>query len=127
LGWVAYISFGAIYCLVPWLWKKKQLYSMKLVEVHFWVSSIGIVLYIVAMWWAGITQGLMWRAYNDLGFLQYSFAETVLAIHPLYIIRALGGGLFLIGAFVMAYNLWRTVVGEPDREAVAMPVQAAAE
>ena len=126
LGWVAYISFGALYCLVPWLWKKKQLYSMKLVEIHFWVSSIGIAVYIISMWWAGITQGLMWRAYNDLGFLEYSFAETVLAIHPLYIIRAIGGGLFVIGAFVMAYNLWRTVRDEPEREAMAMPAQAMA-
>ncbi len=127
LGWVAYISFGALYCMVPWLWKKKQLYSMKLVEVHFWVASIGIVFYIVAMWWAGIGQGLMWRAYNNLGFLEYSFAETVAAMHPFYIVRALGGGLFVIGAFVMAYNLYRTIVDVPEPEPAAMPQAAPAE
>ena len=108
LGWVAYISFGAIYCLVPWLWNRR-LYSLKLVEWHFWVSTIGIVLYITSMWVAGITQGLMWRAYTSLGFLEYSFVEAVEAMHPFYIIRALGGVMFLIGALIMAYNLWMTV------------------
>jgi cytochrome c oxidase cbb3-type subunit 1 len=108
LGWVAYISFGAIYCLVPWLWNRR-LYSLKLVEWHFWVSTIGIVLYVTSMWVAGITQGLMWRAYTSLGFLEYSFVEAVEAMHPFYIIRALGGVMFLIGALIMAYNLWMTV------------------
>ncbi len=108
LGWVAYISFGAVYCLVPWLWNRR-LYSLKLVEWHFWVSTIGIVLYVTSMWVAGITQGLMWRAYTTLGFLEYSFVEAVEAMHPFYIIRALGGVMFLIGALIMAYNLWMTV------------------
>jgi cytochrome c oxidase cbb3-type subunit 1 len=108
LGWVAYISFGAIYCLVPWLWHRK-LYSLKLVNWHFWISTIGIVLYITSMWVAGILQGLMWRAYTGLGFLEYSFVETVEAMHPFYIIRALGGLLFLIGALIMVWNLWKTV------------------
>ena len=108
LGWVAYISFGAIYCLVPWLWNRR-LYSLKLVEWHFWVSTIGIVLYVTSMWVAGISQGLMWRAYTSLGFLEYSFVEAVEAMHPFYIIRALGGVMFLIGALIMAYNLWMTV------------------
>ncbi len=108
LGWVAYISFGAVYCLVPWLWNKR-LYSLKLVNWHFWISTIGIVLYITSMWVAGILQGLMWRAYTSLGFLEYSFVEAVEAQHPFYIIRALGGALFLIGAVIMAWNLWMTV------------------
>lgn len=108
LGWVAYISFGAIYCLVPWLWNRR-LYSLKLVNWHFWISTIGIVLYITAMWVSGILQGLMWRAYTSLGFLEYSFVETVEAMHPFYAIRALGGILFLSGALIMVFNLWMTV------------------
>jgi cytochrome c oxidase cbb3-type subunit 1 len=112
LGWVGFVSFGAIYCLVPWLWKRERLYSNALVEWHFWVATIGIVLYITAMWVSGIMQGLMWRAYNDFGFLEYSFVETVEAMHPYYAIRALGGLLYLSGALIMAYNLWRTVKGD---------------
>jgi len=111
LGWVGYVSFGAIYCLVPWLWKKERLYSNALVEWHFWISTLGIVLYITSMWVAGIMQGLMWRAYNDYGFLEYSFVESVQAMHPYYIIRAIGGALYLGGALIMAYNLWRTATG----------------
>ena len=109
LGWVAYITFGAVYHLVPLLWNRSGLYSMKLVSWHFWIASLGIVLYIAAMWVSGIMQGLMWRAFDQLGFLQYSFAETVAAMHPFYVIRALGGALFLGGALLMVYNLWRTV------------------
>lgn len=109
LGWVGYVSFGALYCLVPWLWKKQRLYSNALVEWHFWISTLGIVLYITSMWVSGILQGLMWRAYTSLGFLEYSFIETVEAMHPFYVIRALGGALFLVGALIMAFNLWRTV------------------
>lgn len=116
LGWVAYISFGAIYCLVPWLWNRKGLYSLKLVSWHFWVSTLGIVLYICAMWVSGILQGLMWRAYTALGFLEYSFIETVAAMHPFYVIRAMGGALFLIGALIMAFNLWMTVRSESAAE-----------
>jgi cytochrome c oxidase cbb3-type subunit 1 len=108
LGWVGYISFGAIYCLVPWLWKRK-LYSNALVEWHFWLSTLGIVLYITSMWVAGIMQGLMWRAYNEFGFLEYAFSEVVQAQHPYYIIRALGGLLYLAGTLIMAFNLWKTV------------------
>ena len=119
LGWVGYISFGALYCLTPWLWKRERLYSLKLVEWHFWISTIGILFYITSMWISGIMQGLMWRAYNDFGFLSYSFVETVEAMHPYYIIRAIGGGLFLIGALIMAYNLWRTARGDLRNEAGA--------
>lgn len=109
LGWVGYVSFGAIYCLVPWLWNKRELYSLKLVNWHFWISTIGIVFYITAMWVAGIMQGLMWRAYTALGFLEYSFIETTEALHPMYVIRALGGGLFLIGALIMVFNIFMTI------------------
>ena len=128
LGWVGYVSFGAIYCLVPWLWKRERLYSLKLVEWHFWISTIGILFYITSMWISGIMQGLMWRAYNEFGFLSYSFVETVEAMHPYYIIRALGGALFLIGALIMVYNLWRTARGDLRAEAGNTPlVPAAAE
>ncbi len=112
LGWVGMVSFGAIYCLVPWLWGRKRLYSDKLVEWHFWLATIGIVFYIAAMWPAGIYQGLMWRAYDALGFLEYSFVESVAMAHPYFMIRALGGGLFMLGSLVMAYNVYRTIRGD---------------
>ena len=121
LGWVAYISFGALYCLVPWLWNRREVYSLKLVEWHFWVSTLGIVLYISSMWVAGIMQGLMWRAYNALGFLEYSFVETVEAMQPYYLVRALGGVLFLIGALIMAYNLAMTIAGRTASADEALP------
>jgi cytochrome c oxidase cbb3-type subunit I len=109
LGWVAMISFGSLYHMVPILWGKKNLYSMKLVSVHFWLATIGIVLYIVALWIAGIGQGLMWRSYDEMGFLQYSFVETLKVLHPLYFTRAVGGIFFLSGACVMAYNFYKTI------------------
>ena len=124
LGWVAYISFGAIYCLVPWLWNRRELYSLKLVEWHFWVSTLGIVLYISSMWVAGIMQGLMWRAYNALGFLEYSFVETVEAMQPYYLVRALGGVLFLIGGLIMAYNVVMTIRGR-EEEVALRPIEPA--
>jgi cytochrome c oxidase cbb3-type subunit 1 len=124
LGWVAMVSFGALYCLLPWLWNRRGLYSLRLVEWHFWTATIGILLYITAMWVSGITQGLMWRAYDRLGFLQYSFIETVEAMHPYYVIRAIGGLLFIAGALVMAYNAWRTVRGDQSVDA-SEPAMAA--
>lgn len=111
LGWVAFISFGAIYHMIPVLWKRKEMYSMRLVNVHLWVATIGIVLYITAMWVSGIMQGLMWRDYDAQGFLQYSFVETVDAMHPMYIIRALGGALYLSGMLIMVYNCIKTIKG----------------
>jgi cytochrome c oxidase cbb3-type subunit 1 len=126
LGWVAMVSFGAVYCLVPWLWGRRGLYSMRLVEWHFWTATIGILLYITAMWVSGITQGLMWRAYDKLGFLQYSFIETVEAMKPYYMIRAVGGALFVIGSLIMAYNIWRTVRGDEPVDAADQPRIAAA-
>jgi len=112
LGWVAFISFGALYFMVPKLWKRESLYSLKLVSLHFWIATLGIVLYITSMWVSGIMQGLMWRAYDELGFLQYSFIESVEAMHPYYVIRATGGVLFIAGALIMAYNFYRTIKGD---------------
>ncbi len=122
LGWVALVSLGAMYYMIPRLFGR-ELYSLKLVEVHFWTSTIGIVLYIVSMWIAGITQGLMWRAINDDGTLTYSFVESVQAMHPYYIVRTLGGALFLLGTVVMAYNLWKSIAGAKPIE-VAVPAPA---
>ncbi len=110
LGWVAMITIGAMYYLIPRLFGR-EIYKLALVEVHFWVATIGIVLYIVAMWVAGVTQGLMWRAVNTDGTLTYSFVESVQAMHPFYIVRVLGGACFLSGMLIMAYNLWRTIAG----------------
>jgi cytochrome c oxidase cbb3-type subunit I len=126
LGWVGMVSFGALYCLTPWLWKRERLYSNRLVDWHFWTATIGILLYITSMWVAGILQGLMWRAYNELGFLEYSFVETVRALHPEYVIRALGGGLYLVGAIIMAYNLWRTAKGDVAAREAAHDARGAA-
>ncbi|MCE5181269.1 MAG: cytochrome-c oxidase, cbb3-type subunit I [Betaproteobacteria bacterium] len=108
LGWVAMISFGAIYHMVPRLWDTKM-YSVKLINVHFWLATIGTLMYITAMWISGIMQGLMWRAYDDFGNLQYSFAETVAAMHPYYAMRALGGLVFLSGMVLMLYNCFMTM------------------
>jgi len=126
LGWVALVSFGALYCVVPIMWNRERLYSLRLVGWHFWISTIGIVLYITSMWVSGILQGLMWRAYDSLGFLEYSFVETVEAMHPFYVIRALGGAVFVAGSLVMAYNLFRTMRGDLRDEApfVGAPVRA---
>ena len=109
LGWVAYITFGAIYYLVPNLWGRKGLYSVRLASWHYWISTLGIVFYIASMWVAGLMEGLMWRAYDSFGFLKYSFVQVVVAEHPFMVIRMLGGVLFLTGALLMVYNLWMTV------------------
>jgi cytochrome c oxidase cbb3-type subunit 1 len=124
LGWVALVSMGAMYYLIPRLFGR-ELYSLKLVEVHFWTATIGIVLYITSMWVAGIMQGLMWRAVNSDGTLTYSFVESVQAMHPYYIVRTLGGAFFLLGAVVMAYNLWRSISDAKPIE-VAIPEPASA-
>jgi len=112
LGWNGFITFGAIYCLVPWLWKKKELYSLRLVEWHFWLATLGILFYIVSMWVSGIMEGLMWRSYTEMGFLEYAFIETVSAKHTLYAIRTLGGLLFLLGVFIMSFNIYMTIKGK---------------
>ena len=124
LGWVALISLGSLYYLIPRLFNR-ELYSLKLVEVHFWTSTIGIVLYISSMWVAGIMQGLMWRATNADGTLTYSFVESVQAMHPYYIVRFLGGAFFLFGTLVMAWNIWRTIAGaKPAVATIPAPAMA---
>ena len=124
LGWVGMISFGAIYFLVPRLWGRKQLYSLRLVNWHLWLATLGIVVYAAVMWVSGITQGLMWREYAAEGFLVYSFAESVQAMHPYFVLRTLGGLLYLIGALVMAYNLIQTIRGRVRDEAPLVSVHA---
>jgi cytochrome c oxidase cbb3-type subunit I len=109
LGWVAFISIGCLYAMIPKLFGKTQMYSVKLMDVHFWVGTIGIVVYVVSMWIAGVMQGLMWRAMNPDGTLTYTFVESLKATYPYYGMRLVGGLLFLSGMFVMAYNVWRTV------------------
>lgn len=113
LGWVAMITFGSIYASVPWLWKRDGMFSPRLVEVHFWLAVAGTIIYVMAMWNSGIVQGLMWRTYNDSGTLAYSFVDSVIAMHPYYIARAIGGLLFLFGALVGCYNIWMTVRTAP--------------
>jgi cytochrome c oxidase cbb3-type subunit 1 len=105
------ISIGALYALIPVLFGRERMYSVKLIEWHFWLSTIGVVLYIVSMWIAGVMQGLMWRAVNDDGTLTYSFVETLVPMYPYYTVRFLGGLLFLLGMFIMAWNVWKTVAG----------------
>jgi cytochrome c oxidase cbb3-type subunit I len=112
LGWVGMVSFGAIYFLVPKLWNRSQLYSLRLVNWHFWLATLGIVVYASVMWVSGIMQGLMWREYDDQGFLVYSFAETTAAMHPYYVLRVLGGALYLVGLCVMIFNVWKTIRGD---------------
>ena len=109
LGWVAMISIGAIYHLIPKLYNLKDMYSTSLINLHFWLATAGTVLYIAAMWVNGIMQGLMWRAVNDDGTLTYSFVESLEASHLGYLVRAIGGAIFLSGMLVMAFNVWMTV------------------
>ncbi|HUF87588.1 MAG TPA: cytochrome-c oxidase, cbb3-type subunit I [Thermohalobaculum sp.] len=117
LGWVAFITFGAIYALVPWLWKREAMWSPRLVEWHFWLGLAGTVIYVFAMWNSGIIQGLMWRTYTESGTLAYSFLESLEAMHPYYIARAVGGLLFFAGAAVGAWNVWMTIRAVPERPA----------
>ncbi|MCI4663470.1 MAG: cytochrome-c oxidase, cbb3-type subunit I [Neomegalonema sp.] len=117
LGWVGMISFGAMYYLTPRLWGRERLYSLRLVNVHFWLATIGIVLYAASMWVSGITQGLMWREMSPFGVPVWSFADSVAAIFTYDLIRAAGGGMYLIGGIIMAYNLYRTVRGDVRAEA----------
>ena len=122
LGWVAMISIGCIYALVPKLFGREKMYSIKLIDWHFWVSTIGVVLYIASMWIAGVMQGLMWRAINDDGTLTYTFVESLNATYPYYAVRLLGGLLFFSGMLIMVYNVWRTVKGGvAERTAVMQP------
>src|SRR3954467_13669339 len=109
LGWVAFITVGSIYALIPKLFGKPQMYSVKLMDAHFWLATIGIVLYVASMWIAGVMQGLMWRAMNSDGTLTYTFVESLKATYPYYAVRLLGGLMFLSGMLIMAFNVWKTV------------------
>ncbi|WP_112320648.1 cytochrome-c oxidase, cbb3-type subunit I [Oceanibium sediminis] len=125
LGWNGMITFGALYFLVPRLWNRKALYSLGLVSWHFWLATIGIVLYAASMWVTGIMEGLMWREVDAQGFLVNSFADTVDAKLPMYVVRGLGGVMYLVGALIMVYNLWMTArgAGEPASDAAAVPAE----
>ena len=125
LGWNGFIAFSMLYYLFPRLWNTK-LYSIKLANWHFWIALLGMMFYVVPMYASGIAQGLMWKQFTKEGFLQYpNFLETVLQIVPLYKLRALGGSLYIVGAVMMTYNLWRTAKAgkfEPDTEAQAAAI-----
>ena len=127
LGWNGMITFGALYFLVPRLWNRQGLYSLTLVSWHFWLATIGIVLYAASMWVTGIMEGLMWREVDANGFLVNSFADTVAAKFPMYVVRALGGVMYVVGALIMAYNLWMTatrgVAKQPATSSSATPAE----
>ena len=123
LGWNGMITFAALYYLVPRLWGRPRLYSVRMVNWHFWLATAGIVLYAASMWVAGIMQGLMWREYGSNGYLVYAFAEIVAAMKPYYTIRAMGGVLYLAGGAVMVWNIWHTIAGRQRSEA---PMSSAA-
>lgn len=125
LGWNGFLTFGVLYWLIPRIFDTK-LYSKKLADTHFWIGTIGIVLYVVPMYWAGFTQATMWKSFTDEGQLQYQFLETVTHIIPMYVTRSVGGVLYLSGVFVMIYNLYKTVKSGKlvaNEEAEAMPLQ----
>jgi cytochrome c oxidase cbb3-type subunit 1 len=117
LGWVGMISFSSMYFLAPRVFGVARLYSLRMINWHFWMAMGGITLYTASMWVAGIMQGLMWREFNAEGYLVYAFAEVVAAMHPYYAIRFLGGVLYLMGALVMVYNVWMTARGRVRTEA----------
>ena len=122
LGWVGMVSIGTIYYLLPRLFGKPQMHSVKLITVHFWVSTIGIVLYIASMWIAGVMQGMMWRESNSDGTLAYSFVESVKVSYPFWAIRFVGGLLYLTGMLIMAYNMVKTMAGgKTDDAPVLLP------
>ena len=123
LGWVGFITMGSLYYLIPRLYGRTEMADMRLVNLHFWVATIGVVLYIASMWIAGVMQGLMWRAVSPDGTLTYAFSESVKATYPFYTVRLLGGLLYLGGMLIMAWNVWKTAVAARPVEA---PIPAAA-
>ena len=120
LGWVGMVTFGALYFMTPKLWGRERMYSLRMINWHFWLATLGIVVYAAVMWVAGIQQGLMWREYDAQGFLVYSFVEAVSANIPYYILRAMGGAMYLAGGLIMAYNITMTILGH-KREEAPMP------
>ncbi len=125
LGWVGMVTLGATYYLIPRMYGKTEMYSTKLVTWHFWIATIGIVLYIASMWIAGVMQGLMWRDVNPDGTLTWAFIEGVKASYPYWAIRLLGGLLYLGGMFIMAYNMIRTIAGQKGVDAPVLAPAAA--
>jgi cytochrome c oxidase cbb3-type subunit 1 len=125
LGWVGLISMGCLYHLIPRMYGRTEMFSKRAIELHFWIATIGIVLYIAAMWIAGVMQGLMWRAVNADGTLVYSFVESVKASYPFYVVRLLGGLLYLSGMLVMAWNVVMTVRSGQPRPVAIPPLRAA--
>jgi cytochrome c oxidase cbb3-type subunit I len=123
LGWVAMISIGTMYHLIPKVFGKDGMFSKGLITLHFWLATVGTVLYIASMWVNGLMQGLMWRAYNTDGTLTYTFAQSVEASYPGYLVRFIGGFIFFSGMLVMAYNVWRTLQDKPQ-QAVAAPTES---
>ncbi len=116
LGWNGMITFSALYYLAPRLWNRERMYSLRMINWHFWLATLGIVFYASAMWVTGIMEGLMWREYGADGYLVNSFAETVAAKYPMYLLRAFGGVLYLSGALIMAFNIWQTIAGKLRQE-----------
>ncbi len=129
LGWNGMITFACVYYLVPRLWGRPRLYSLRMVNWHFWLATVGIVFYAASMWVAGIMQGLMWREYGADGYLVYSFAESVAAMHPMYLIRAAGGAMYLAGFLIMIVNVWATLAGRvrAEKPMTETPYSAAAD
>lgn len=117
------VTIGSLYHLIPKLFGQERMYSIKLINVHFWLATIGTVLYIVAMWISGVMQGLMWRAVNADGTLTYSFVETVEASHPFYLVRFIGGVIIVSGMLLMAYNTYKTI-SAPKESLKAIPQPA---
>jgi len=126
LGWVGFISIGALYYLVPRMFGQTKMYSVRAIELHFWVATIGVVLYIAAMWIAGVMQGLMWRATNPDGTLVYSFVESVKATYPFYVVRLCGGLLYWCGMFIMVWNVVQTARNGRYEQVRIPPVSTAA-
>ncbi len=126
LGWVGLVTMGSLYFLLPRLFGRKKMHSVAAINLHFWISTVGIVLYIAAMWIAGVMQGLMWRAINDDGTLAYSFVESVKATYPFYVVRFVGGLLYLAGMLVMAWNTWKTIAAGRTEPTPALAAAAAA-
>jgi cytochrome c oxidase cbb3-type subunit 1 len=126
LGWVAMVTIGSLYYLIPRLFGRQEMYSVRLITTHFWIATIGVVLYIAALWISGVMQGLMWRAVNVDGTLTYSFAESVKMVYPFYAIRLVGGLMFLSGMLIMAYNVYKTVAGSKAVDDAVIPAQVGA-
>jgi len=125
LGWVMMVTVGSIYVLLPRVYGRREMYSTKLIDVHFWVATIGIVLYVASMWIAGVMQGLMWRDFQPDGTLTYTFVEVLKGMYPYYAVRLLGGLLVLSGMFVMLYNVIKTITTESSTAPVPVPVATA--